>query len=126
MPTASSVHGRDLFRIAHNGTDQFEEARRYSQEDAGQIKPRGVQPAVERRANQPSYDEGSGKDECQLAVAGSLNPEILFPARLRISRIWVGRGHLCQTSYIRPAKPILRLSLGLDSRGRPSLHEHSQ
>src|SRR5580698_5681610 len=74
---SASFHPRSP-RVAQNRAYQFEESGRDAQEDAGQVKPSGVQPAVETRAGEPSHDEGCGEDECQLAVAGCLNPEVLF------------------------------------------------
>lgn len=79
----------DLFRVAHNGANQFNETRSDSQKNSRQVKPGRMQPTIESSANQPSNHQSCRKHNRQLAVAASLDPEIFFAFGVR--RIGIDR-----------------------------------
>ncbi len=54
-----------------------------AQDQANKVKPAGVQPAIERRSDQPSDYRRRRKDDCQLGVVGHLHPRVLLFRILR-------------------------------------------
>ena len=78
-----------LFCVARDGADEFDKSGGDADENAGKIEPGRVQPAIEQRTDDPSYDGRGWKREGELAVAGRLNPEV---AALRGGFLFVGAG----------------------------------
>src|ERR1700680_3145126 len=79
-----------------------------------------MQPAVEGGADQPSYDEGGGEHEGQLAIAGDLQPWAFFIVGAAIFG-WSGGRHssdsVTSDSILQQSRRSAGLRLGPHSPG---------
>src|ERR1039457_3917555 len=71
-------------RVPQNCANQFDHACGDPEKESDDTDPRGVQPAIEGRAGEPSHNRAGWQHQGKLAIAPDLYPWILFLLRAAV------------------------------------------